>query len=430
VKLPTNLRLDPNGTLGKLVTAVQDILSRTNSEVNRNSVKLANYVDVKADYGANGDGVTNTQGQLNAAYAGGADALFFPEGTYLVTSKPSGFASVRRAGIGVVTVSGSGNAYPDDDILRYDPNPEGSSDYSIRLTRNRADINADTTKNGFYFYQNYTTSRTTGQVFGYAANVKRSGGGAKVVPAQLNGYAVDGGSSSVWGVATEAWTGDSTNEGTGSASLIAGEFAVHSQYHDNSSPIVGADHVFYLKPGAGGDVLHGSLGNNNYNLNSVAVQISVGHNEGRPATGAYNGWNTGIYFTSNSLDQSTSRKAYGIDMGDVTASRMLAAMRVPKTVPIAMGQPTGGGGIEDGFVYLDSGSVRRIELQRDILGASPVTALILDMSSTGPTGTVMAYDQTGTTVGAAGAASAPPATPALYARIRIGGTNYKIPLYN
>jgi hypothetical protein len=104
VRLPLNLRLDPNGSVGKLVTTLQDLLSRAFGQINRNTDKLAGWISVK-DYGATGDGATSDQSAVAAAvaaaYAAG-DWLYWPDGTYLTTASIPNLHDVRHFGPGVI----------------------------------------------------------------------------------------------------------------------------------------------------------------------------------------------------------------------------------------------------------------------------------------------------------------------------------------
>lgn len=360
---------------------------------------------------------------FSQAVSSGVRAIYLAR-DYNGSSAPP--ASVRRMGPGKIIVGTNEYGGRDDDILRHDPSAN-SGDYSIRITRNRPDITSDPEKRGYYFYQNYSSSRpgAGSSLFGFAANIKRTGGGRKVVPAQLNGYAMDDSGATVWGIVTEAWSGDPTTEPLASATLVGGEFAVLSQRHDNNRPLVGVDSVFKNRSDSATDVLHGTAGDNAFNRNSVAVQISSGFNRDRPASGARAGWHTGIKFTPFSLDESPDGKAIGIDMSAVQPSRMLTSLLLPREVPIAVFPVSGGAaGQFDGFRY----SSRKIDFVRDI-ATTPVVRATLDLSLNAPSGTIMATGGT-TTSATAGSGGALPATPALYLQFRWEGTNYRIPLYN
>jgi hypothetical protein len=386
--------------------------------------KLGESVSI-LEKGAVIDGVTDDIGPVGAAIAASPEGVFYPSGTTYLSAKPSGFNSHRRRGLGVVKLGTDGDVFPDDDAWRYDPNGNNVTDYSVRLTRNRADITTDPAKRGYYVYQNYTSSRAAGQLFGFAANIKRNGGNAKVVPAQLNGYALDAGTATVWGVATQAVTGDETTDPAGSSALVGGEFAVVSQYHNNSANLHGAHLVFKNRFDSQPEVLHGAIGSNAYNRNAVALKIDA---QSRPAgSGAFTGWCKGIYFTSNGLDESVDGKALGIDFTDVNVSRVDAAIKLKTDLNFIVGSRSST--VHDGFVFRNDGSGNRIEFVRDITGVSPVVKSWIDLTLNGPSGTIMAYASTSTTVGAAGGASALPATPSGYVQMRIAGTNFKIPYY-
>ncbi|WP_322062764.1 hypothetical protein [Paraburkholderia sp. J63] len=382
------------------------------------------------DFGAKGDGARDTSTGGTAVATSPLRISYSPDTITHATAKPAGFDPRAEA-------DGKGNSSTDDDVMRYDRNGDQATDYSVRITRNRKDVQPDASKRGYFFYQNYQSSRPgPGSLFGFAANVSRTGGNRLVVPAQLNGYALDpaggGTAGSVWGIATEAWNGNPTTAPVRTATLVAGEFAVFSQYDKNTNPIVGVNPVFYNRAGGAADVLHGNAGGNQFNKNSVAVLISNGFNKPRPPSGAYSGWNTGISFESNSLDKSVDRGAVGIDLGKVNPSVMLASIKLPNTVPVIVG--TAPGNVYDGFVYrndVHGNSGRRIEFVRDI-GGTPAVKATLDLGSNGPSGTIMAYGSVATTVGAAGSAAALPAAPAKYIQMRdiTDGKIYAIPLFN
>lgn len=70
------------------------------------------------------------------------------------------------------------------------------------------------------------------------------------------------------------------------------------------------------------------------------------------------------------------------------------------------------------------------QLQVDTNGATARTMILTAATPTVAAGQVGFGNTTATTVGAAGGASALPATPVGYLAISVGGTNYKIPYYN
>lgn len=404
---------------------------RAVKEVKQQATSAQNAVGLTPqDFGAQGDGANDTaalQAAFNAALTRGTRSIYLSKDFNSDEAPPAG---VRRLGPGRVVVGGNFYDGRDDDVLRHDPSAN-SGDYSIRLTKNRSDITADPAKRGFYFYQNYSSARpgAGSSLFGYAANIKRTGGGRKVVPAQLNGYAMDDTGATVWGIVTEAWTGDPTTLPLAPAALVGAEFAVLSQAHDNNKNLVGADLVFKNRSDGAGDVLFGGAGSNAFNRYSKALQISTGFNVGRPASGAFTGWHTGIYFSSNSLDESIDGKAIGIDLSRVNASRLMSSLHLPNEAAAMTFLVAGGGGVVDGFRYTNAGGGRKLEFVRDIAGSSPVVRMTLDLSPSAPSGTIMASNGT-TNSATAGTAADLPAKPASYLQFRWGGTNYLIPLYN
>ncbi|MBY4871214.1 hypothetical protein K6W76_32835 [Burkholderia anthina] len=421
--LPARVLLPAKGTIS-LLTAEGEMLTFATEET------------ISKDLGSTGSSVAGDR--LVGSTATAAPPLlrvsYQSEATTRTPIKLAGLDPSRNGG---ASSDGQGAPSTDSDVMRYTRDGDRAADYSVRLTRNRGDFQPDASKRGYYFYQNYQSSRPgPGSLFGFAANISRTGGNRLVVPAQLNGYALDpaggGAASSVWGVATEAWNGNPTTEPVRTATLVGGEFAVFSQYDKNTNPIVGVNPVFYNRAGNAADVFHGNAGSNQFNKGSVAVLVSNGFNKPRPPSGAYSGWNTGIGFESNSLDKSVDRGAIGIDLGKVNPSVMLASIKLPTNVPVIVG--TAPGNVSDGFVYRDDlkgNTGRRIEFVRDI-GGKPAVKATLDLGSNGPTGTIMAYGAVTTAVGTTGSAAALPAAPAKYIEMRdiTDGKVYAIPLYN
>lgn len=81
----------------------------------------------------------------------------------------------------------------------------------------------------------------------------------------------------------------------------------------------------------------------------------------------------------------------------------------------------GGGGTSHGAVVIGSGGTQLLRCQDGV-------STIGDVSNN-TTASVILHGPTGTTVGAAGAASALPATPDKYLKILVGATTYVLPLY-
>jgi hypothetical protein len=130
-------------------------------------------------------------------------------------------------------------------------------------------------------------------IYGFAANVKRFGGNAFTVGAQLNAYGGRDVSAGVWGIACEAWA----QQGCTSP-LIGIEPAVVSLYSENGSPKRGVDAVFTNRSGS--NTLTPTLGSNLYNYNAIALNVSSAPRSG---TGEFCGWTRGVAFYSGSMDQ-------------------------------------------------------------------------------------------------------------------------------
>ncbi|MCJ2009212.1 hypothetical protein [Methylobacterium sp. J-092] len=172
----------------------------------------------------------------------------------------------------------------------------------------------------------YTSAATGSILYGYTANVKGAGAGTDLaVGAQINAYSTGTGIRPVWGIATEAWTGDATTAPSATAPLISGEHAVIAQHDANDQALVGADAVFKNRKDGATSPLKG-LGANGYNLNSRAFQISA---QARSSAGEYSGWACGLCFLPNSLDRTSAGLAVGIDMSAVDSTRLASAFRMP-----------------------------------------------------------------------------------------------------
>lgn len=183
---------------------------------------------------------------------------------------------------------------------------------------------------GLYFAVDYSSERSDAIIYGYTASIKRTGTGAAqiAVGAQLNAHEMStaGSPTSIFGGATEAWTGNSSTEPSISATLIGWEAAVISQRHDNTQRLVGINSVFKNRSDGATTLLHGSIGSNKYNYNSRAILIS---SQTATATGEYCGWKYGIYFDTGSMDLDTDGGAIGIDMANVLATKLAYAIRIP-----------------------------------------------------------------------------------------------------
>ncbi|MCJ2009209.1 hypothetical protein [Methylobacterium sp. J-092] len=186
--------------------------------------------------------------------------------------------------------------------------------------------------------------------YGYAANVKASGTSTgAVVGFQINSYSKSGtGVRSVFGGATEAWTGDHDTAPDAGATLIGFEPSIISQRHDQNSALVGMDVPFKNRRDGAADPFQG-LGANAYNRNSRAIQIS---SQARGTSGAYCGWRIGLQFTADAIDQTVDGLGIGIDMSAIPAARLLAAIRMPTAGKLTWDSGARAVGVIDGaFVY-------------------------------------------------------------------------------
>lgn len=368
-------------------------------------------------FGAVGDGVADDTDAIRAAenWANPRSMPVVFRGSYLSSQNLLG-ATQRFGGGQIVTPARTETAL-DGDVFRYQP----GTDRSVRLTRNRSDLSA---QEGYYILQQYSSAAEY-TLRGFAANIRRSGGGGRVVGFQCNGYNEGDGDGTVFGAAFEAWTGNATQAGVGKSTLIGIEPSVLSQTHDNPKQKIGVDVVFKNRPDGESDVLFGSAGENRFNQNSTALRISNGFNSVRPASGAFNGWAFGVRFTSNSLDESIDGKAVGFDISDVNPSILRAAMRMSSGQWVVLGSASGDRDI--GFRHVQTDGPSRIEFSRDT-NTDPVTRCWIDLSLQGPQGTILA-NQGLSNVAYAGSAAALPGQPVTYLNIRLDGVIYRVPAF-
>lgn len=386
--------------------------------------KAEDTISVK-DFGAVGDGVADDTNAISAALSSVSDSVDYPSGIYAITAKPGGFTTRRRGGAGIVRTP-DGDVYPDSDVLRYSPNMD-VGDYKLTVARNNANLNADATKRGHYFAQEFDSALPgSGQIFGYVANIKRTGGTRRVVPGQFNGYGLTGTSDTVWGIATEAWNGDATTAGTGSTPLVGAEMSVISQYSVNTAPLIGADVVFKNRADGAAAAL-GGLGSNAYNRASVGIRVS---SQARGTDTAFCGFRKGIEFAASSLDESLDGRAIGIDLSLVPSARLLAAIKFANDQPVIAGSRSST--VFDGWRYVNDGGGTRIEFVRGIeTGGTNTVKAKIDLGNNANTNAwVMTQAGTRTTIGATGAAAALPANPLGYFDVRlVDGTSVAIPYY-
>lgn len=153
--------------------------------------------------------------------------------------------------------------------------------------------------------------------YGWISVIKRTSGSAWVLPIAGHGHAMNGGGGVIAGQ-YEAWTGDQAAAGTGSVKLVGLGSTVISQYSVNASELIGLDLTYSNRP-VDKAAPFGGLGSNKYNLNSKAINVQ---SLARSANNEYCGWNRGVYFSSGSLDSSTSGKAIAVDMSALSYSNV------------------------------------------------------------------------------------------------------------
>lgn len=140
--------------------------------------------------------------------------------------------------------------------------------------------------------------------YGLTAVLKKTSGVNNVCSLYAETYSM-GADCTAFGLAVVAGTGDQDEEPTSSSILVGGEFKVFSQYHANDNILAGITIPFATRSGEGNPVLHGGVGDNAFNENSRAIQIS---SQARSSVGEYCGWNKGIVFYDK-LDR-TATTAY------------------------------------------------------------------------------------------------------------------------
>lgn len=156
----------------------------------------------------------------------------------------------------------------------------------------------------FGFYSNWTDSLNQ-IMYGFAANVVRTGGFQYTVAAQLNAYAEDNAvSGATFGAVTQAW-----NKPTAATDLVGSEFSIINETPSTISAKVGSNIVFKNRADGVPTVVSGLL-TNAYNTNSMALYIS---SQVRSLAGERCGWRFGIRFDEYSLDADAHGGAVGID---------------------------------------------------------------------------------------------------------------------
>jgi len=146
--------------------------------------------------------------------------------------------------------------------------------------------------------------------YGIRSLVSQVTGSNRIVPGSFHGVGSGTHDGQVWGLVTETWCGTGGEDPTFARTLVGAEFAIISQYHNNTLPLVGVDIVIKNRMDGATHPVHNALGSNNYTNLSYAIQIG---GQGRSTDiGEYCGWGTGIYFSQKAFDRSASS-------GDCTA---------------------------------------------------------------------------------------------------------------
>lgn len=203
---------------------------------------------------------------------------------------------------------------------------------------------------------------------GMVGLARSTSGMAVVVGGMFQGRGLQGTQGgTVWGIATEAWSGEHEELPDHSMTLVGSETSVISQYHDNEDRIVGIDVVYKNRKDGADRPLYGILGENKYNNKSWGIMIS---SQSRSVIGEYSGWEAGIKFMPNSLDRSASE----------TESTVIALDHA--TVDNNGGNPwmfrwLDPDGIWMGFKY--NSSTKAVEFWSDIKGTRPVLRHSINM---------------------------------------------------
>jgi len=147
-------------------------------------------------------------------------------------------------------------------------------------------------------YVNYTSSAQN-IIYGFAANVRRSGGADFVVGAQINAWGEVGSTGDVFGLATTA----TCQPSSAIRDVIGYEPDVVSAYNNNTGVKWGINPVFkdrgdHQAAGATTD----SLGSNYFNYQAIAFVLT---SQPRSTTGEYCGWTVGMDFIDGWCDQAS-----------------------------------------------------------------------------------------------------------------------------
>lgn len=145
-------------------------------------------------------------------------------------------------------------------------------------------------------YANYTSDNGN-IIYGFACNVRRSGGSALTVGGQINAWGDAYGTGKAWGVfgANLVAVGPIGHEGA----LIGAEISPVRYGSATTSAKIGVELVFINRTDNAGNAPDG-LGSNRYNYYSTGLRVT---SQPRSPLGEYCGWNVGIGFITDSLDE-------------------------------------------------------------------------------------------------------------------------------
>lgn len=166
-------------------------------------------------------------------------------------------------------------------------------------------------------YIKYDVEESHMVCFGWTCQLKSFTDAIALSPGAFHGHGMGWGGT-IWGISTEAWTGDQDGPPTGPVGehiLDSIEAAVISQYDKNTQPLIGVNSVFKNRPDTrvNGTPFLGK-GGNRYNVASWAYWVS---SQQRSSAGEYCGWSRGLKFDAHALDRTVDGKAIAVDMGDI-----------------------------------------------------------------------------------------------------------------
>lgn len=147
-------------------------------------------------------------------------------------------------------------------------------------------------------YVNYS-STVQNIIYGFACNVRRAGGKAFTVGAQINAYAGVGSTGDVYGLATTSIADPSS----GTRNIIGYEPDVGSFCNNNTGVKWGINPVFKDRSdGQLGGATTDPLGSNYFNYQAIGIVFT---SQPRSTTGEYCGWTVGMDFLDGWCDQAS-----------------------------------------------------------------------------------------------------------------------------